>query len=72
MAIRSRGAVSANDLLSLTLRSHLRPRPFLLDEAEVITIQSGRTLSDYKDSTLKAKARSAATNTRMLAKDKLK
>jgi len=72
VATRSRGAVSANDLSSLTLRSHLRPRPFPSDEAEVITVQSGRTLSDHKDSTLKAKARSDATNTRMPAKDKLK
>lgn len=84
---RSRGAVSATDLSSLMLRSHLRPEPFPLDEAEPPSVsqetsitdqsnvaddQSETTHSDHEDSTLKAEARLIATNTGMLTGDKLK
>lgn len=85
---RSRGAVSATDLSSLTLRSHLRPGPLPSDEAvsssvsEETTVTdlstvadnpSVKTHSDHEDSsTLKAEARPAATNTGVPARDKLK
>jgi len=87
MAPRSRGAVLATNLSSLTLRSHLRRGPFPLDKAEspsvleettitnrstVANDQSETTYSDHEGSTLKAEARPAATNTGVLARDKLK
>lgn len=87
MAPRSRGAVSATDLSSLTLRSHLRRGPFPSDKAESPSVseettvtdrstvaddQSETTHSDHEGSTLKAEARPAATNTGVSARDKLK
>ncbi len=87
MTTRSRGAVSATGLSSSMLRSHLRPGPFPLDEAEspsvleettitdrstVANNQSETTRSNHEDSTLKGEARPAATNTGVPARDKLK
>ena len=69
------------------LRLHLRPGPFPSDEAEPPSVSQETTItdrsnvadnqfettySDHEDSTLKAQARSAATNTGMPTRDKLK
>jgi hypothetical protein len=87
VATRSRGAVSATNLSSLMLRSHLKPGPFPSDEAESPSVsqettiadqssvahnQSETTHSDHEDFTLKAEARPASTNTGVPARDKLK
>ncbi|KAK3169321.1 hypothetical protein OEA41_008704 [Lepraria neglecta] len=79
VATRSRGAVSATDLSSLMLRSHLRTEPpsvsqgaTITDRSNVANSQSEMTPVNHENSTPKAEARPAATNIAMQARDKLK
>lgn len=88
MATRSRRATSANALSPLTLRSHLRSEPLLLEEAKPSSIsnqkatitgqpnvankQSEPAVINHEKATPSAKARPATSDIGMPVRDKLK